>query len=219
MQYGTDAAADFREGIEVEFAQYESRTNGERALNRMRARLQGGFAVFAAPVGYRYRPVEGYGKMLELVEPAATVVREALEGYADGHRFETQADVVRFLQNNPLFPKDATGVIRHNRVGQMLSNCIYAGFVESPKWNVPRTQGRHEAIISVETFNRIQARIKGAAYAPRKRNLDEDFPLRGFVLCADCGTPLTACWSTTFEPISVLSVPKKGMRQLWQIHS
>ncbi|GGF35675.1 serine type site-specific recombinase [Youhaiella tibetensis] len=194
MQYGNDAASDFREGIQVEFSQYESRENAERTVNRMKARLQNGYAVFAAPAGYRYRPMPGEGKMLERVEPAASIVREALQGYADG-RFETQADVMRFLQDNPLFPKDATGVVRHSRVSQMLANCLYAGYVESPKWKIPQTKGRHDALISFETFTRIQARMSGATYTPRRRNLDEDFPLRGFVLCADCGTPLTACWT------------------------
>ncbi|WP_371349051.1 zinc ribbon domain-containing protein [Ancylobacter sp. IITR112] len=37
--------------------------------------------------------------------------------------------------------------------------------------------------------------MNGATYAPRRKNLNEDFPLRGYVLCADCDTPLTACWS------------------------
>ncbi|HKJ63212.1 MAG TPA: hypothetical protein VKA94_14660, partial [Hyphomicrobiales bacterium] len=39
----------------------------------------------------------GRGKMLACDEPVASVVQEALEGYASGH-FETQADVMRFLQ-------------------------------------------------------------------------------------------------------------------------
>ena len=30
---------------------------------------------------------------------------------------------------------------------------------------------------------------------PNRKNLNVDFPLRGAVICGDCGTPLTACWS------------------------
>lgn len=35
------------------------------------------------------------------------------------------------------------------------------------------------------------------ARVPNRADLNADFPLRGFVLCADCGHPLTACWSTS----------------------
>ncbi len=55
--------------------------------------------------------------------------------------------------------------------------------------------GKHEALISFETYQKIQGRLKGHAYVPARKNLSEDFPLRGFVACGDCGKPLTACWS------------------------
>jgi len=38
-------------------------------------------------------------------EPNASIVQEALEGYASG-RFESQAEIKRFLESQPLFPKD-----------------------------------------------------------------------------------------------------------------
>lgn len=56
-------------------------------------------------------------------------------------------------------------------------------------------KGQHEGLISFETFEKIQARLKGTAKAPARKDISEDFPLRGFVLCNDCEKPLTACWS------------------------
>ncbi|MEE2577532.1 hypothetical protein, partial [Pseudomonas aeruginosa] len=67
-------------------------------------------------------------------------MREALEGFASG-RFETQADVGRFLESHPLFPKDATGKLRQNRVPQFLNQPVYAGYVEAPKWGVSLRPG------------------------------------------------------------------------------
>ncbi|MCW9042998.1 MAG: recombinase zinc beta ribbon domain-containing protein [Pseudopelagicola sp.] len=43
----------------------------------------------------------------------------------------------------------------------------------------------------------IQQRIKDGARAPAHKDINADFPLRGFVCCYDCNTPLTACWSTS----------------------
>jgi site-specific DNA recombinase len=117
-----------------------------------------------------------------------------LEGYASG-RFETQAEVMRWLQAHPLFPKDASGIVRHQRVGVLLNQCAYAGYVEAPSWGVSLRAGQHEALISYQTYQRIQERLNGIGYTPKRKNLNEDFPLRGFVVCADCETPLTACWS------------------------
>jgi len=61
--------------------------NSEQTKNRMRARLQNGYWVFQAPVGYRYERTSGHGKMLVRDEPLASIIQEALEGYASG-RFQ-----------------------------------------------------------------------------------------------------------------------------------
>ena len=77
----------------------------------------------------------------------------------------------------------------------MLTRVIYAGYIEAPKWNIPLRKGQHEGLISLETFEKIQTRLKSTAKAPARKDINADFPLRGFVLCNDCGKPLTACWS------------------------
>ncbi len=55
---------------------------------------------------------------------------------------------------------------------------------------------QHEALVSLATFKRIRERLNSGNRAPTRSDLAQDFPLRGFVLCHDCGTPLTGCWST-----------------------
>ncbi|MCB1381104.1 MAG: recombinase family protein, partial [Alphaproteobacteria bacterium] len=194
MEFNDDADSRMVENMMATFAQHQREKNAEQTKNRMRARVMNGFWVFQAPVGYKYQGVRGQGRVLIKDEPVASIVRDALEGYANG-RFENQAEVMRFLQDNPLFPKDGSGIVRNQRVSILLRQCVYAGYVEAPKWGVSLREGQHEPLISFETFQRIQDRINGATYAPRRKNLNEDFPLRGHVACADCGTPLTACWS------------------------
>ena len=72
---------------------------------------------------------------------------------------------------------------------------IYAGYIESDKWDVTRRKGHHEPLISLETFNRIQDRRVARNIAPARKDIREDFPLRGAVSCACCEQPLTSCWS------------------------
>jgi site-specific DNA recombinase len=194
IEFGEDPDSILVENLLASVSQHQRQKNGEQTKNRMKARVQNGYWVFQAPVGYKFSRVSGRGKMLVRDEPAASAVQEALEGYAWG-RFETQADVMRFLQANPLFPKDGTGIVRNQRVNDLLTQCAYAGYIEAPKWGVSLRPAQHEALISFQTFQRVQERLNGKGYAPRQKNVNEDFPLRGFVLCADCGSSLTACWS------------------------
>ena len=56
-----------------------------------------------APIGYEYKRVSGRGNMLVRVELVASILAEALAGYASG-RFETQVEVKRFPEGFPDFP-------------------------------------------------------------------------------------------------------------------
>ena len=149
----------------------------------MRARTLNGYWVFQAPVGYEYAHQRGHGKILVRKEPIAAILREALEGYAAG-RLETQVEVKRFLESFPEFPKDtATGLIHNQRIHDILTRPIYAGYLEVPNWNVSLRKGQHEGLISFETFQKIQNRLSTGAKAPARKDISADFPLRGFVLC------------------------------------
>ncbi|MEM9963401.1 MAG: recombinase zinc beta ribbon domain-containing protein [Pseudomonadota bacterium] len=161
----------------------------------MRARAMNGYYVFRAPVGYRLERSGTHGKLLVRDEPIASILQQALEGYASG-RFETQVEVKRFLESQPAYPKDLpNGEIRNQRITELLTRVLYAGYIELPNWDVSLRKGHHEGLISLETFERIQERLKGGAKAPARKDINADFPLRGFILCNDCGKPLTACWS------------------------
>jgi hypothetical protein len=72
---------------------------------------------------------------------------------------------------------------------------VYSGFVSYPPWNVPPRRGHHEPLISANTYDRIQERLKERQKMPRGKDTQRDFPLRGFVLCAGCRKPYTACWA------------------------
>ncbi len=51
-------------------------------------------------------------------------------------------------------------------------------------------------MISLETWQAIQDRRKSVARVATRKDINADFPLRGFVTCGCCDEPLTACWST-----------------------
>ncbi|VAW75400.1 hypothetical protein MNBD_GAMMA13-702 [hydrothermal vent metagenome] len=194
VDFTDDADGELQEYILATVAQHQRRKNAEQTKARMRARTMNGHYVFAKPYGYRYEKYKGQGNTLVRDEPLASIVTEALEGYASG-RFQLQAEVKRFLETQPEFPKVGGGIVLNQTVTNLLKRVVYAGYIEVPKWDVSLRKGHHEALISFETYQRIQERLAGNAKTPARKDLNKDFPLRGAVTCGDCATPLTACWS------------------------
>lgn len=185
--------------VETMFAaqgQLEREQNRRQVLQKMKARVENGYWVFRAPVGYKYiTPKGGGGKLLVPDEPQASVVREALEGFASG-RFSTQTELRRYLAAHPNFPSDMpNGDIRSQTIVRLLGKVVYAGYVHAPVWGVSVRKGQHEALISLATYEKIQARLNEGVYAPWRKDIKEDFPLRGAVACDCCDTRLTAGWS------------------------
>lgn len=97
IEFGEDSDSRLVEYVLATVAQHQREKKGEQTINRMRARTLSGYWVFQAPIGYRYERVSGHGKMLVRDEPLASILKEALEGYACA-RFETQVEVKRFLE-------------------------------------------------------------------------------------------------------------------------
>ncbi|MGH1354500.1 MAG: hypothetical protein ACRBBS_05420 [Thalassovita sp.] len=53
--------------------------------------------MFRAPIGYKYERVAGHGNVLVRDQLLASIIQEALEGFASGH-FEAQAAKRTFVE-------------------------------------------------------------------------------------------------------------------------
>jgi hypothetical protein len=153
-----------------------------------------GYWVHFAPIGYKYASKPGHGKVLVRNEPLAGIVAEGLEGYASG-RFQLRAEVKRFFEQFPEFPKNAKGEVSNEHVNRILSRVIYAGHIQSDIMDVSLRPAQNEPLISLATYQKIQQRMQEKAKIPARKDLNEDFPLRSVVRCAECDNPLTACWT------------------------
>ncbi len=194
IEFGDDSDSRLVEHLLASVAAHQREKNAEQVYNRMRARMMGGYSVFCTPPGYRYEKVAKHGKLLVRDEPCASVIAKALEGFACG-RFASQGEVKRFLDASPHFPKNGQGVVHLQKVKDLLTRVLYAGYLDKPDWGIHLVKGHHEPLISFETYQKIQERLNGQAKAPVRKDINEDFPLRGFVACDSCGNPMTSCWS------------------------
>ena len=196
IEFGDDSDSILVENLLASVSQHQRQKNAEQVVNRMRARFMNGYYVFQCPIGYRYERVSGHGKMLVPDEPAASTLREVLEGFASG-RFTSQVEVKRYLdQFHPAFASKFTGEIGLQKTRELLERPLYAGLLDAPKWNIFGVQGKHEALISLETHQKILERLRKPAPVDGIRaDTSADFPLRGLVACGTCGNPMTAAWS------------------------
>lgn len=182
---------EFIETILAAQGELERKQNRRQVMQKQKARLEAGCWPFFPPPGYRHAKDATHGKLLVQVEPEATIIRQALEGFASG-RFVEQRDVQRFLARrgfNSGRPVYVTAVRR------LLERDLYAGYIAYGPWRVSRRKGRHDPLISPVVYDKIQERLRGTVRTFVRKNANNDFPLRGFVLCARCRAPFAPSWS------------------------
>lgn len=194
IEFGDDADSILRENLLASVSQHQRQKNAEQTKNRMRARAMNGYWVFKAPMGYRYERVAGHGKLLVRDEPLASIIAESMEGFASG-RFDTLTEVKRFLEVQPAYPRNSNGEVHVERIVEIFSRPVYAGYITLDDWGLQFVRGHHEPLVSLETWKAVQDRRNGGPKVAARKDLNDDFPLRGFVTCAHCSEPLTACWS------------------------
>lgn len=194
MEFRDSATGRFFENIMASGSQFQREHNAEQVKNRMMARSTNGYWCFWPPVGYRFEKVEGHGKLMRRNEPVASLVQEALEGFASG-RFQTPTEVARFLASRPEWAKSSRPKLNHRHTRDILVNPLYAAHIDLPAWGLRMIPAKHEPLISLETRERILRRLEQGANAPARKNIGQDFALRGFVCCASCGKPYQSCWS------------------------
>lgn len=182
---------EFIELMTVLSGQLERKQNRRQVIDRMTSRLEMGYWPFpATPPGYKLVREPGHGKIMRRSEPEASIYTEALEGYAIG-RFPTPVSIKAFLD----MKLNKSFYIQHIR-DTLDRSFIYAGYIEYPKWEVTRRKGNHDALISLETCLQIQDRLHNNTRKNVRKDINPDFPLRGYVHCEGCGKTLRSSWCT-----------------------
>lgn len=182
----------FVETILAAQGELEREQNRRQVLQKMKARVEQGYWVKKAPRGYLYEKAKGGGKVLVRDPELYDIVKTALEGFASG-KFGSQVEVKRYLESQPVYPKDTpSGHVRQQSVVRLLRRPVYAGVVYAPKWGVSMREGKHEAMISMTTHNKIKDILERGVYAPSRADTRPEFALRGAIACDGCGKAMTA---------------------------
>ena len=179
------------EGIFALVAEFDNDVRAERSSKGMRQKLENGFWTFPPPLGYRADRDSQRNKIIIFDPKSAAHVRWAFERFSTG--LYTRQQVLREATARGLRTKKGKRVSAQT-FEQTLRKPVYAGRIVA--WGID-VRGRHEAIVDGQVFEKVQMVLNGRrpTLTPRPRN-NEDFPLRNFVRCGECGEPLTGSWST-----------------------
>ena len=164
--------------------------NDRRALNvfyGMRRAKKEGRYMGLAPVGYKNKIDEAGTKYITPKEPDASTLRWSFEQLAKG-TYNTEQIWKKAKEKGLKCSKNA--------FWQVIRNPLYCGKIFIPTFKDEESyfvQGQHEAILSEELFEQVQDVLDGRGRKYRlKIETRDEFPLRGFLICPECGKLLTA---------------------------
>ncbi len=163
-------------------AQLDNDIKSERVILAMKRAVKEGRWCWKAPKGYNLER-DVFGKPILKPSIEAEHIQEAFNLLEKG--LYTQTEIVSILAREGF-------KVYVQTLNKMFRNPLYAGLIRS-KWFPELIEGIHEPLISKETFFNVQKLLSGekSTIAPREKH-NPEFPLRGFVLCPVCKSPLTA---------------------------
>ncbi len=182
------AAGRMAAGVTGVFNQYFSDALSEKMKERSAASVRAGRWPWPAPIGFFNNLKQSNGANIKPDPATAPLVREAFELFAAGRH--TKIQVLTIVTDKGLRTKRGR-TLTAQTFDAMLRKPIYAGWVYSS--GVPeRVRGLHDPIISQETYEGVQRVLSGRkVLSAPKRKHNPAFPLKHFVKCGTCGTPLT----------------------------
>jgi site-specific DNA recombinase len=182
------AMGEFTESLSAALAQLDNRMRRDRTIDGMKAAVAAGRFPFKGALGYRNVASTGSQPNLVRDEQIAPFIEQAFELY--GNTNQSAQEILRKL--NALGFKTQTGKpVSAQSFAMTLRNPIYIGIIFVPKFGL-KSKGSFQPIIAPELFARVQMKLSGkSATSVPHRKVNPLFPLRVFVRCAYCSTPLT----------------------------
>jgi site-specific DNA recombinase len=174
-------------GMLASFAEYYSNNLATEIMKGLTRKHEQGGTPFKPPIGYESRRTLVGSQDIRTVildESRAPLVKLAFSLYATGEwstirlaaHLEDQGLRSRGTRRYPERPLGA------NRLNALLRNPYYIGIVA---WNGHRYPGKHEPLVTEDTFDRVQMLLTAANIKGERPQKHEHY-LRGTVVCEEC---------------------------------
>lgn len=176
-------------------AKLDNSTKGLRSRDGMRNHLEAGWANGKAPVGY-LNVTKDEKQIIEPDPEQFELVRQAWREMATGaYSLETIAVFMDKIGIKTKVGKRKMPVL-FQHAQRMFRNKFYCGYVVSEKFNINKI-GNHIPMVDEGTFLQVQAILDKRSFTGgiKYNKLNDNFPLRGHVICGGCGNKLTGSFS------------------------
>jgi site-specific DNA recombinase len=182
-----DPVGRLMENMLAAIAQFDNDHKAQRTRAGMHEALSRGHWTHRAPLGYvNGNPKAGEPSLRPDTE-RAPVLGQAFKMVATGRY--TVAQVLRSVTASGLVTRNGRPLTPQT-FGALLRNPIYAGSFSAKSFGLNTVRGDFEPLVSEVLFRRVGAVLAGPAPTPHDLN-NPEFPLRRFVVCDLCATPLT----------------------------
>jgi site-specific DNA recombinase len=171
----------FMHGIKVLMAKNYIDNLSEEARKGMQEKAEQGIWPTKCPLGYRNITGPDSKKIIVSDPATAPLIAKLFEWYARGDISLKEA-ARKAHAAGLVYPRRGAKV-PVSTIHTILRNRLYTGWFE---WNDKLIQGRHEALIPVELWERVQ-RVLDGRFAKKAKRGKHDFAFSGLIACAMCG--------------------------------
>jgi DNA invertase Pin-like site-specific DNA recombinase len=173
--------AKFIHGIKALISKNYSDNLSEEVKKGKKEKAEQGHYPSVAPYGYKNNP------LTRLIEPdleRKEFIKRAFELYSSQeYSFKTLRDK---LYEEGFRYRSSQTKIPNTNIERMLHNIMYIGDFY---WNNKYYKGKHEAIIGVDLFEKVQSITANRSKGQRTKR---EFQFTGLLNCSECGKAITA---------------------------
>ena len=188
------STGQFMGGMGVLVAQLDNANKREMTVDNMTSLAHQGYWQHPPVLGYNiHKTKNDIGKVRTTLKPnnKAHLVKEVLERFSQGDI--TKAELARYAASIGLRSRYGK-VLKPEGIHQLLKKAVYAGYVSDGFTGYELVEGKHEPLISLETYNMNQRLLNGNKKRTGEKRLrfNPDYPLKGLIVCPHCMKPLYA---------------------------
>lgn len=194
-------SGELHQNIMMVFSHFDNELRKQKAVAGMTERLNRGYWVCKAPIGYQYnrnikeKPLE-FSDKAELVKRAFEL--KVYEGYLN-------TEIIKRLapQGLKLQPKTLSCIF---------TNPIYAGYISHKLLKGNVVNGTHPPLVSEELFLKASGIRREVEYKCKETEINPHVPLRNFIICNHCRENRLAGYKVNSRGIWYYKCSKKGCK-------
>jgi site-specific DNA recombinase len=161
------------------FSQYDNDLRRSKTIAGMKEKLLKGEWMGMLPMGYSFDRTHKTKEQRVIFNKDATLIKKAFLMKLNG---TTNIEIAEKITSMGL-------TLTYKRLTETLRNPFYCGYVAHNLLEGQTVKGKHPALITEEMFLQVNQLLSRSGFEHKEEN--ENLPMKKFMRCADCDTPLT----------------------------